>query len=320
MADTGKGQSGVDPGEFGSAQVDAAALMDAKLGDIDWSVPPEGSVRCSIRVPSGSLAALALGDPDNPGIVMVPGATGSKEDFVLMMPDLAAAGYFVLSYDLAGQYESAAAGPENLVPPRRHYDYQLFVDDFLAVLEITASPVHVVAYSFAAIVAQLAYVQRPELFRSLTLQSCPPQPGHSFRGVSRVGRFSRWVNGRIGAALLIWGIRSGKFVHVPPGRRKFVNNRFRLTRRQSVRDIYSLMQKAPDLRGILAEATLPKFVAVGEHDLWPLRLHRLFAQAIQARIGVYRGGHSPCETSPHQFSRDLIALYAKADRLSQQDE
>ncbi len=43
----------------------------------------------------------------------------------------------------------------------------------------------------------------------------------------------------------------------------------------------------------------------------PLQLHRLFAQAIGARIAVYRGGHSPCETSPHQFSRDLLALYAK---------
>ncbi|MFJ6078344.1 alpha/beta fold hydrolase [Pseudarthrobacter sp. NPDC092419] len=320
MADTDTEQSGVHPEEFGSAQVDAAALRDAELGDIDWSIPPEGSVRSSIQVPSGSLAALALGNPDNPAIVMVPGATGSKEDFVLMMPDLAAAGYFVLSYDLAGQYESASAGPENLVPPRKHYDYQLFVDDFLAVLESTAAPVHVVAYSFAAIVAQLAYVQRPELFRSLTLQSCPPQPGPSFRGVSRIGRFSTWVNGRIGGALLIWGIRSGRFVHVPPGRRKFVNDRFRFTRRRSVGDIYTLMQEAPDLRGILAEASIPKFVAVGEHDLWPLRLHRLFAQAIQARIGVYRGGHSPCETSPHQFSRDLIDLYAKANQLSQQDE
>ncbi|MFJ6026926.1 alpha/beta fold hydrolase [Pseudarthrobacter sp. NPDC092424] len=316
MADPG---TELDPEEFGSARVDAAARLDAELGDVDWTTPPEGSVRRTIEAPSGSLAALALGNPDNPCIVMVPGATGSKEDFVLMMPDLADAGYFVLSYDLAGQYGSAAAGPENLVPPRRHYDYQLFVDDFVAVLETTATPVHVVAYSFAAIVAQLAYAQRPQLFRSLTLQSCPPEAGQSFRGVSRVGRFSSWVNGRIGAALLIWGIRSGRFVHVPPGRRRFVNHRFRFTRRQAVRDIYTLMQKAPDLRGTLAEASLPKFVAVGEHDLWPLRLHRLFAQDIKARIGIYRGGHSPCETTPHQFSRDLITLYAKADRPAPQD-
>ncbi|HJV99666.1 MAG TPA: alpha/beta hydrolase [Arthrobacter sp.] len=301
---------GTSPEEFGSSRGDAAALLDAALGDVDWATPPAGAVVMRIPVPSGHLAALALGNPGDPWIVLVPGATGSKEDFSLMMPDLAAAGYFVLSYDLAGQYESAAAGPENLVPPRRHYDYELFVEDFLAVMEAGGRPAHVVAYSFAAIVAQLAFSKRPELFTSLTLLSCPPEPGQSFRGVSRIGRFSDWANGRIGAALLIWGIRRG-FVRVPEGRRRFVRQRFRFTRRASVRDIFVLMKNAPDLRKLLADAALPKLVAVGEHDLWPLRLHRLFAQAIGARIAVYRGGHSPCETSPHEFSRDLLSLYAR---------
>ncbi|HEY8701167.1 MAG TPA: alpha/beta hydrolase [Arthrobacter sp.] len=310
MATQDQGPYGVSPEEFGSARVDAAALLDAGLGDIDWATPPAGSVSLRLPAPSGDLAALAMGNRDDPWIVLVPGATGSKEDFKLMMPVLAAAGYFVLSYDLAGQYESAAAGPENLVPPRRHYDYELFVQDFLAVLEPDGNPVHVVGYSFAAIVAQLAFSRRPDLFKTLTLLSCPPEPGQSFRGVSRIGRFSSWVNGRIGAALLIWGIRRG-FIRVPPGRQRFVNHRFRYTRRASVRDIYVLMKNAPDLRKLLAEAALPKFVAVGEHDLWPLHLHRLFAEAIGARFAVYRSGHSPCETSPHEFSRDLLALYAK---------
>lgn len=313
MSEPGQREYGVDPEEFGSARVDAAALLDAELGDVDWSVPPPGSVHFTLDVPSGKLAAMALGNPEDPCVVLVPGATGSKEDFSLMLPDLAGAGYYALTYDLAGQYQSAGAGPENLVPPRKHYDYRLFVDDFLAVMESTATPVHVVAYSFAGIIAQLAYVERPDLFRSITFLGCPPEPGPSFRGVSRIGRFSTWVNGRAGAALRIWGIRSGRVAHVPPGRQRFVNYRFRFTRRSSIRDIYTLMQHVPDLRHELAEAPLPKFVAVGEHDLWPLQLHRLFAQAIRARIGVYRGGHSPCETSPHEFSRDLLALYAKAE-------
>ncbi|GGI00211.1 alpha/beta fold hydrolase [Arthrobacter liuii] len=313
MAETGRKEYGVDPEDFGSARMDAAALLDAELGDVDWSVPPPGAVHFTIDAPSGKLAAMALGNPNDPCVLLVPGATGSKEDFSLMMPDLADAGYLALTYDLAGQYQSAGAGPENLVPPRKHYDYRLFVDDFLAVMETAPTPVHVVAYSFAGIVAQLAYVERPGTFRSLTLLGCPPEPGQGFRGVNRIGRFSTWVNGRAGAALLIWGIRSGRVVHVPPGRQRFVNYRFRFTRRASVRDIYTLMQNVPDLRQKLAEAPLPKFVAVGEHDLWPLQLHRLFAQAIRARIGVYRGGHSPCETSPHEFSRDLMVLYAKGE-------
>ncbi|MFP5312248.1 MAG: alpha/beta fold hydrolase, partial [Actinomycetes bacterium] len=206
MAEPDQQGYGVNPEEFGSARVDAAALLDAGLGDVDWFLPPAGAVHSFIDVPSGRLAAMALGNPLDPAVVLVPGATGSKEDFSLMMPDLVDAGYYALAYDLAGQYQSAGAGPENLIPPRKHYDYRLFVGDFLAVLETTATPAHVVAYSFAGIIAQLAYVERPGLFRSLTLLGCPPEPGQSFRGVSRIGRFSTWVNGRTGAALLIWGI------------------------------------------------------------------------------------------------------------------
>ncbi|PTT69610.1 alpha/beta fold hydrolase [Arthrobacter sp. HMWF013] len=289
--------------------LDEVTREDAEVRDWDWSVLPEGSVSSRFAAPSGSLAMATMGKPGNTRVVLVPGVTGSKEDFAIMMPDLAEAGFQVVSYDLAGQYESAGAGPENLVPPRKHYDYELFVDDFLAVLESGEGPAHVVGYSFAGIVAQIAYTRRPELFRSLTLLSCPPEPGQGFRGVTKFGRVTGWANGRVGAALMIWGIRRN-FNKITPHRLTFVRHRFRFTRRQSVRDIYELMKRAPDLRQELAAATLPKFVAVGEHDLWPLELHQRFARSIGARIAVYRGGHSPCETSPHEFARDLLALYA----------
>lgn len=313
MADSNAdGAPDVDPEGFGSAVVDEAARRDAALPDVDWSVLPDGAVRGGFAAPSGTLATVTMGRPGNPRVLLVPGATGSKEDFSLMLPELAAAGYFVLSCDIAGQYESAAAGPENLVPPRAHYDYELFSNDLIAMLDAEEGSAHVVGYSFAAIVAQLAFTRRPDKFRSLTLLSCPPVPGQSFRGVQRIGRFSGWASPRVGAALMIWGIRSN-VIGVAPNRMRFVKDRFRFTRRSSVTDIFGLMQHAPDLREALAAASLPKFVAVGEHDLWPLALHRTFAQAIGARIAVYRGGHSPSETSPYQMSRDLIALYAAND-------
>lgn len=304
-------QNDPEPEGFGSALIDEAARRDAALGDVDWAAVPDGAVRGTFDAPSGPLATLSMGTPGNPRVLLVPGATGSKEDFVLMLPELAAAGYFVLSYDIAGQYDSAAAGPENLSPPRAHYDYDLFTNDLIAMLDAEEGAAHVVGYSFAAIVAQLAFTRRPDKFRSLTLLSCPPEPGQSFRGVQRIGRFSGRASPRVGAALMIWGIRIN-VVHVPPNRIRFVKHRFRFTRRSSVRDIFGLMQHAPDLRAALAAASLPKFVAVGEHDLWPLALHRRFAQSIGARIAVYRGGHSPSETSPYQMSRDLIALYGAA--------
>jgi pimeloyl-ACP methyl ester carboxylesterase len=297
--------------EFGSAIIDEAARLDAALVDRDWTVHPDGSDASLFDAPSGALAMISLGDPENPHVLLVPGVTGSKEDFTLMMPGLAAAGYYVQSYDIAGQYESTAAGPERLSEPRGHYDYELFADDMVAILEQAPAPVHVLGYSFAGTVAQLVLVRRPELFASLTLLSCPPQPGQGFRGVSRIGWFSGLATGRIGAALMIWGLHRN-FTRVPPGRLAFVDHRLEITRVAAVEDIIRLMKRAPDCRPQLAASGIPKLVAVGEHDLWPLRLHSTFAAEIGAKVAVYRTGHSPCETSPHQLNRDLIELYSRA--------
>ena len=78
---------------------------------------------------------MRLGDPDAPRVLLVSGVAGSKEDFILLFPLFAAAGYRVESYDLAGHYGSVDAGPQNLDPPREHYDYRLFLDDLIAILE-----------------------------------------------------------------------------------------------------------------------------------------------------------------------------------------
>ncbi|HTN58504.1 MAG TPA: alpha/beta hydrolase, partial [Protaetiibacter sp.] len=116
---------------------DDAIERDAAIGETDWAAPLPGAVSSVFPAPSGPLALVSLGDPTHPRVVLVPGATGSKEDFVLMLPLLAGAGYFVQTYDLAGNYESAEAGP----PPGGRYDYELFVDDLVAVLA-AGTPAH----------------------------------------------------------------------------------------------------------------------------------------------------------------------------------
>jgi pimeloyl-ACP methyl ester carboxylesterase len=283
---------------------DEEALLDDAIPDLDWTAVPPGAERGWIDAPSGRLASLSMGERGLPRVLLVPGVTGSKEDFALMLPLLAAAGYRAESYDMAGQYESAAAGP----PRGEHYDHALFVRDLLFVLGDT--PAHVLGYSFAGTVSQLAFLERPDLFLSLTLLSAPPQPGQGFRGVKRLGPITGITTGRIGAALMIWGVKRN-FTHVPPGRLEFVRHRFSLTRRSSVADIISLMKRAPDVRPALAAAELPKLVAVGEHDLWPLALHAELAESIGARLAVYRTGHSPCETAPHQLVRDMLRLFER---------
>ena len=288
------------------SHADPFALLDRALPDRDWAVLPAGARPFRFPAPSGSLAAVSLGDPTGPRVVLVPGATGSKEDFVLLAPLLADAGYFVESYDLAGQYQSAAAGPPNGDP----FGYALFVADLIAFLDAGEAPAHVLGYSFAGIVAQLALAERPDLFATLALLGAPPQPGQTFRGVRWIGPVSYLLSARAIAGLLVWGLITN-LNRATPGRLALVRARFDLTSRRSVDEIIGLMKRVPDLRPVLRAAAIPLLVAVGSHDLWLPSLHRDFADRIGGDLRVYPGGHSPCETSPHQLARDLLALYER---------
>jgi len=285
---------------------DELEALDRAIEDLDWTVPPPGTQAHGFPAPSGMLASISLGDPGHPRAVLLPGATGSKEDFVLLLPLLQGAGYFVQSYDLAGQYQSAAAGPgENGT-----YDYALFVADLIAFLEAGSTPAHVLGYSFAGIVAELALAERPELFATLTLLGAPPEPGQAFRGVRWIGRLSHVLSAHRIASLIIWGIVTNKN-KVRAGRLALVRMRFQYTSRRSIDDIVALMKHVPDVRAVLATAGIPILIAVGDNDLWRHDLHRGLADRIGAEIRVYRTGHSPCETTPHQLAHDMLELYAR---------
>lgn len=293
-----------------------ARSLDDAIGPVPWAELPTGTEAVRYRVPSGELAGWAAGPVDAPRVVLVPGATGSKEDFGLMIPLLARAGYRVEAIDLAGQADSAAAGPERLNPPRERYDHDLFVEDVISVLEAGGSPAHVLGYSFAGTVVQLAAIRRPELVASLTLLTVPPVSGHVFRkasGYSGMLSFASLIVGAKGSAgILAWGIRTNKN-HVDEERHGFVMRRLESTRWASVVDIFRLMSRTPDTSAEVRALPIPKLVAFGSHDLWSSRAHRRFAARIGAEIAEYPTGHSPCETAPHQLVRDMVRAMGSAD-------
>lgn len=290
--------------------IDNARELDRAIQDIDWHVFPEGTELDMFDAPSGRLARVRLGDPDAPRVVLVSGVAGSKEDFILLFPLFAAAGYLVESYDLAGHYASVDAGPQNLDPPRDAYDYRLFIDDLVAILEDGSRPAHVLGYSFAGLVAELAMVERPDLFASLTLMSAPPATGQVFRGMKHIGPISDMPPHRA-AGLILWGIRYN-LNRTPPMRIAFVRERLAITPRPVIDDIVGLMMTMPDVEDRIAATDIPKLIAVGEQDLWPSEQHAAYAAQIGARIVVYPTGHAPCETAPHQLVRDMLQLFESA--------
>ncbi len=303
----------VPPEPTGAACADpleTAIRLDAALGEIDWGALPAGTERDRVAAPSGELARISMGPEEGERVVLVPGVTGSKEDFILMMPLFAAAGYRVESYDMAGQYESTAAGPENLDPPRDRYGLELFTDDLLAVLDAgpaRTGPAHVLGYSFAGTVAAVVAARRPELFASLTLLSAPPVAGQSLRRFKKVGWLSRAVPGRALGTPFVAALRYN--VHRAPAHRAvFVRARLELTRASSVGDILALMKRTPDYADALRATGLPLLVAAGTGDVWPAQTHLAFAERLGAQPLILPTGHSPCETAPHQLTEAMLRL------------
>ncbi|KAA9111060.1 alpha/beta fold hydrolase [Microbacterium rhizomatis] len=287
--------------------VDDARERDRAIEDVDWHVFPEGTVRDRFAAPSGDLARVRLGPVDGPRVVLVSGVAGSKEDFIRLFPLFAGAGYRVESYDIAGHYDSVDAGPQNLVPPREHYDYRLYIDDLIAILEDGGVPAHVLGFSFAGLVAELALIERPDLFASLTLMAAPPATGQVFRGVKHIGPISDMPPHRA-AGLILWGIRYN-LNRTPPLRIAFVRERMAITRRAAIDDIVGEMMAMPDVADEVAAVAIPKLIAVGEEDLWPTAQHAAYAERIGARLALYATGHAPCETAPHQLVRDMLRLF-----------
>jgi len=287
---------------------------DQDLCDIDWTVLPEGTRRWTFTAPSGPLSVIGIGDPSAPRVLLVPGVTGSKEDFHYLMREMVDAGFHVESFDLAGQYESASAGPWNLRPPETRYTMDLFEADLIAFIESGSAPVHLVGYSFAGLVAELVAVHRPELVRSLGLLGPPPDSGQSFRTIPFLGPLSRIARPGVAATLMRWGVVLN-VLRVRPGRLRFVRHRFTTTRRDAHRDIMGLMMHTPDLEQPLAALGIPTLVAVGSRDLWPVRNHQRFAAAIGADFRVYSTGHSPCEDAPYELSADLISLFRRGEQV-----
>ena len=66
-----------------------------------------GGERTIVDTPSGPVAALRSGEAGDPPVLLLPGYTGSKEDFAPLMLPLAQARFAVTAIDLPGQFESA---------------------------------------------------------------------------------------------------------------------------------------------------------------------------------------------------------------------
>ncbi|MFI6871655.1 alpha/beta fold hydrolase [Nocardia sp. NPDC050406] len=262
----------------------------------------------------GALAAREAVPP--PGVamrgtvVLVPGFTGSKEDFAAMLPLLAAAGYRAVAYDQRGQWESD--GPDDI----DGYTMADFSGDLLRVVDQISGgePVHLVGHSFGGYVARVALVAAPAKFRTLTLLASGPSsvadinfppPRLVAQAVEAGGQEFIWQ--QMSAALLEAGQQTDA------AKMEFLHNRILATKKANILGILRVMEVPPVADPQTLRATdVPILIAYGDTgDLWNPEVHERFAEQLGARRAVYPGvGHLPNEDRPGEVTADLVAFWS----------
>jgi pimeloyl-ACP methyl ester carboxylesterase len=224
-------------------------------------------------------------------ILLIPGWTGSKEDFTVLLPLLAAAGFDATTYDQRGQYETVGA-------PDDDYSLEGFAADAVAVSTAATDGrrSHLLGHSFGGLVAQQATLAGSSAWRSLSLLCTGP----GALGDSPTRPLSSLVQS-IGVMTLAQ-IRATlpPDPSLPPDIAEFLDNRFTSNAEASLKAITQLLIDAPDVIDDVIETGLPFWVGRGaDDDAWPHDVQAAMAKRLNTEIHVIEGAaHSPAVENP----------------------
>jgi pimeloyl-ACP methyl ester carboxylesterase len=229
-------------------------------------------------------------------VVLVHGFTGSKEDFNLIGPLLADAGYRVVTFDNRGQHESAHSKRDDA------YTAQSLARD---VIELSRSlgldKPHLLGHSFGGLVAQQALVQSPETFSSLTLFCSGPH----------------WIPNKpdLDTTIHIMETMSmqeswDRYKEEPEKllpRYELYKKRWHASDPRSTRTMALHLKNAQPLINEIVATNVPVHVVYGENDdAWPLELQDQMAKDLGApRTVIANAGHCPNEDQPEETVRVL---------------
>lgn len=260
-----------------------------------------------------ALRAEPAGAPRGTAL-LVPGFTGSKEDFVALLEPLARAGYRVVAVDQRGQYETG--GPADLAA----YALPEFGQDVLALSAELADggPLHLLGHSFGGFVAREAVLAAaPGLpWASLTLLSTGPGPIDPAEAAK-----TKLLMDALGSMDLesIWQIMrqmaegSGDPAARPtPEIAEFLHRRWLANVPEALLAMGERLLGEPDRTDQLAATALPKLAVCGVRDYaWPVEEQARTAQRLGARHVVVDGaGHSPNAERPAETAAALVEFWS----------
>ena len=261
----------------------------------------------------GSPAISAASAPDAAGrsrALLVPGYTGSKEDYAPVLPFLGEAGWDTLAYSQRGQGGSAA--PAGLGA----YGMSDFVGDLVSIAEAwagTSGRVHLVGHSFGGIVARAAVVKRPDLFASVTL-FCSGRAVYDWMNTLPILDPLPTGPGARQQVLRTY-FPDMNFDEPGVGWAEFQRVRALDTASENLVGIARILSQVRPDTPAPAATGVPVHVLYGDQDeIWPPSWYAEEAADLGARESIIRGGtHSPQLQFPRQWADLARAFWAEVE-------
>ncbi|MFH8794462.1 alpha/beta fold hydrolase [Streptomyces sp. NPDC017941] len=285
--------------------------------------PPAGTLAYPLRTARGDFAVLdthPTGEVKGTALLL-PGYTGSKEDFVALLRPLAEAGYRTVAVDGRGQYEST--GPDDVSA----YAQKELAADVLAQAATVHTPgqgpPHLLGHSLGGLVARAAVLLAPpDTFASLTLMASGParvSPSQRARAALLTDAVAAHPMAVVWQAMQATqppedtATGSGTDTAAAPYAADDDALRTRWLRNNPAQLIATgeQLRTEPDRVDELAAVPLPKHVVSGERDdTWPVPLLDDMARRLRAHRTVVAGAeHSPNTDRPEATAAALAAFW-----------
>lgn len=276
--------------------------------------PPPGARAHRLRTPRGEFAAIEAGTAVKGTALLIPGFTGSKEDFIALHQPLAEAGYRTVAVDGRGQYESE--GPKDDESP---YAQEELAKDLLSQALVVGggAPVHLVGHSLGGQISRAAVLLDTSPFASLTLMaSGPAQISTSQQQRVKLLRDALAVMDMAGVWEAIQAMELPEETETG-ALDEGLDDREDLRRRWLGNSPAQLIATGrqlcaePDRVAELAAVPLPKHVLSGERDdTWPIPLLDDMAVHLRAHRTIVPGAeHSPNTDQPKATADAFIAFW-----------
>lgn len=271
-----------------------------------------GSAQRVDRLPDGGyLAALQAGDPAGRPVLLLPGYTGSKEDFGPILDPLGAAGLFAVAVDLPGQLDSPGPADPAAYTPHR------LAAAVVAAADTLGGHVRLLGHSFGGLVARAAVLAAPEPFDSLVLL-CSGPAAIGGRRRAEMDALDPVLESAglaaVYAAMQASWQADPEWVAPPPDVAAFLEHRFLSGSPAMLRGMGDAIRGEADLVAELAAQRVPILVTHGvDDDAWPPAVQRAMAERLDARYAVIaNAAHSPAVENPTGTLHVLLEFWGSA--------